>query len=196
MDPGRRATKILIACALAREAETLRGPLETRAHLLVTGLGKRRTEAKLSTHLREDPPELMIFSGVAGQLDPDLKMGDIVVPAVWKFEDGREFAADSRLVERLRSAGWPLQQIGLTVKRPVLRPKRRRELWLEHSASACDMESAAALSVAATEGIPALAVKVISDTADTKLRDFWCCLDDNLKILAKSLDSLLKTLQS
>ncbi len=185
---------ILVGCALQRETRRLDCLRAPRVELLTTGFGQRRTAAGLRRYLDRNRPDLFVFAGTAGQLDPCLQLGTVVCPRSWKLEDGREIPAHAALLERLRSAGWALDEPGLTVRRPVLRPRRRAELWQRHSACVCDMESARALAVAHQFGVPALAVKVVSDTAESSLRDFWRKLDDNLETLAQALQQLLPIL--
>ncbi len=179
---------VLIACALERETQALREVLGKRARYATTGMGMRRTAARLSEVLRGDPPSTLLFCGTAGQLDPSLAMGEVVLPEAWLFEDGRRVEADAELLGRFREAGWSVGPPGLTVRRPVLRPSTRLRLFEKHSACVCDMESAAALETAAQQGVAAVAVKVVSDTAESGLRDFWRHLDANLGRLGKALD--------
>lgn len=180
---------VLIACALERETRALREVLGERARYAATGMGMRPTAARLRDILRDDPPSTLLFCGTAGQLDPSLRLGDVVLPEAWLFEDGRRVEADAGLLARFRDADWSVAPPGLTVRRPVLRPSTRRRLFERHSACVCDMESAAALEVAAERGVAAVAVKVVSDTAESGPRDFWRHLDANLGRLAKALDS-------
>ncbi len=181
----------LVACALEKEVAALRRHLETDCSFLVTGVGARRTRARLEKHFRTQAPSLFIFTGTAGQLDPALTMGQVVCPEAWCRKGGDCFPAAAELVERLRGLGWEIAGQGLTVRFPVVRARSRRKLHQRFGACICDMEAAAALEVAAAFKIPCLAPKVVSDTAASGLLAFWFHFDANLRALAEYLQRLL-----
>lgn len=189
----RHDREILLACALGRETRSLRKQLAKAFQLrwLSTGLGGRRTAAALRREFQLSRPPCMIFSGIAGQLDPELEMGEVVIPSRWRLENGVQIPASPGLIECLQPAATAPCTTGLTVNLPVLRPAQRRALWRQHSAGICDMESAFALQVAYDFAVPAAAVKVISDTAGSGFRDFWKSLDHNLHILGTSLEGVI-----
>jgi len=57
------------------------------------------------------------------------------------------------------------------------------------------MEAGAALQVAASLGVPALAVKVVSDCGDCTFIDFYRNLNRNLQALGIYLQRLVKDLE-
>lgn len=207
---------ILIACALSQEARLLRrflglaqqenaSPVEQpgaagdpsgprrRPEIQVTdtGLGATRTGTCLDRLFRHRRPSRLIFAGTAGQLDPSLPMGFVAIPRRWKFEDGRRFDV-SFPAEGLPEALAPsLVDCGLTVRRPVFRPSTRVRLHREFGASICDMESAAAGQAAQGAGVPFLAAKVVSDTAESSVRDFFRYFETNMEALAEALSRLI-----
>ena len=186
----------LVACALQREVAALRRHLETDCSFLVTGVGARRTRARLEKHFRAQTPSLFIFTGTAGQLDPALSMGQVVCPEAWCRKSGDCFPADAKLIAGLRGLGWEIAGRGLTVSFPVVRARSRRRLHQRFGACICDMEAAAALEVAAAFRIPCLAPKVVSDTAASGLLAFWSHFDANLRALAEYLQRLLASVNS
>lgn len=182
--------KVVIGCALKKEAGILREHLDWDCEFLVTGLGARRTEASLDEYFEIRRPSLFIFTGTAGQLDPDLKMGTVVFPETWCLEDGSCFSADRRAVEALRGKGLQIAGRGLTVPQPVVRKQSRHELHDRHQASICDMEAAFALKVAAHYGVPSVAPKVVSDVAGAALVSYWTNFDANMTKLGHYLNVL------
>lgn len=182
---------LLVACALDKEVEILRRHLSHPCEYLVTGMGRRRTQENLELYFRSRKPSLFLFTGTAGQLDPALEMGRVFFPQTWCLEEGPCFEADGGWVEGLRRQGWEISGRGLTVRFPVARKKARFELYRKHGASICDMEGAVALKVATAFRIPALAPKVISDTAESALVAFWTYFDANMLKLAAYLNRLL-----
>jgi len=199
VDPGRNAAfsdRILVACALRRETDSLRKHLTGCLDFLTTGVGCRRTRKILTRRFQRGPlPAALIFTGTAGQLDPSCPMGTVLCPETWLMDENQQIGQASRqLLEHLRSAGWDLGGIGVTVSLPVWFSSSRLRLFKRTGASLCDMEAAAALQVAAQFGVPALAPKVISDTGDTSFMHFYRNLAKNLEALAAYLQQLLKDL--
>jgi len=168
--------------------------MKTQGEFLVTGLGVDRTLRTLELALEQRSPSILVFTGMAGQLDPTLELGDVILPEEWKLESGTAFRVDQRLADFLGTSGWDVSSTGLTVSSPVVSRKRRLRLYEETGARICDMESAAAMMIADSYEIPCLAPKVVSDTADSGLLAFYREFDRNVGLLAEFLDRLLKTL--
>lgn len=158
---------------------------------VATGLGARRTVGSLTRLFEKERPPFFIFTGTAGQLDPHRAMGEVLLPRSWTFEDGRQYAIDTALLEGSADADWSLCELGLTVAQPIFRARTRLHHFNQLGASICDMESAAVLETAARFGIPCLAPKVVSDTAESGLTAFYSEFEANLKKLARYLDRLL-----
>jgi len=191
MFPGKKHD-LLIACALKKESSALRERLELDCQFLVTGLGARRTERTLQKQFESHVPSLLIFTGTAGQLDPALKMGKVLLPQEWCLEDGACFPIDAGIASALRVSGKvEISGRGLTVSIPVVRAKSRRVLYLEHGAHICDLESAVVLEVARKHSVPCLAPKIVSDTAGSGLSAFWKSFDRNMDILARYVEELV-----
>jgi nucleoside phosphorylase len=189
-------SELLIACALKKEETGLSRDLSAQHRLLVTGLGVDRTLRTLEKTFEERKPSCLVFTGMAGQLDPALELGDVVLPEEWELESGTRFPVDGGLVERLRSLNWEVDGRGVTVSMPVVSRKKRLQLHQKTGARVCDMESAAAMMIAASYEIPCLAPKVVSDTADSGLLAFYRHFDRNIQLLAGYLDRLVEDLES
>ncbi len=189
------AADCLVACALKQESAALENQLGPICQYLVTGLGAKRTRQSLESYFSRSNPKVFVFTGTAGQLDPKLKMGDVVLPEAWCLRDGSRYPADSGLIEQLRGQGWEVSGLGLTVKTPVIRKQAREDLYRLEGASICDLESAIALEVAGRHGIAGLAPKVISDTAESGLLAFWSEFDENMLRLSDYLKKLIQLLE-
>ena len=193
MHPGK--SELLVACALKQESTALQGRLQVDCRFLVTGLGAHRTRKSLESTFQSEPPSLLIFTGTAGQLDPSLGLGQVVFPEEWCLKDGSCFPADADLTSMLREGdGWEIEGRGLTVSTAVLRAKSRLALYRKFGARICDMESAFALQVASRYGVPCLAPKIVSDTAQSGMSIFWREFDSNMDQLAKYLDNLIASI--
>ena len=186
--------ELLIACALKKESSALRGRLGLNCQFLATGLGARRTRQSLQRQFESHVPSLFIFTGTAGQLDPTLAIGEVILPEEWCFEDGSCFPVDVGIVSALRGSG-KISGRGLTVSAPVVRAKSRWDLYRIHGAQICDMESAVALELANNHSVPCLAPKIVSDTAGSGLTAFWKSFDQNMDVLARYVEDLVRSVR-
>lgn len=183
--------ELVVACALRQETDALRAKLNRDIRLITTGLGTDRTARSLESLYEKERPPLLVFTGMAGQLDPALRVGDFVFPEAWALESGTRFEVEPELVEALRAGGWDVTGLGLTVRRPVVKEKQRLRLFRETGARICDMEGAAALMVSRSFGVRCLAAKVVSDTADSGMLSFFRNFDRNIASLAQHLGPLV-----
>jgi len=184
--------KLVIACALKKEATLLRESVGFKYHIEVTGLGPDRTLKNLEAYFEQAAPSALIFTGVAGQLNPDFKMGQIVYPETWRLESGTRFEVNPTLKDWLSEKGIIVAETGITVRKPVVMEKSRLKLFRETGASICDMESAAAMMIADGYGIPCIAPKIISDTGKSGMLDFYRHFDKNMKQMAEETSRLAK----
>lgn len=143
--------------------------------VILTGAGPRQA-AKLASKAicaESDSLSTCISSGLAGALRPEYSVGQVLAARSVFSEDPREdqglqllpgseplisFAADqgARVVERFH-----------TVARVVARAEEKHQLG--RSADAVEMESFEVLRVAAANGVPAVAIRAISDAAGEDL---------------------------
>lgn len=166
------------------------GRLEEREVVVAaTGVGKSMA-ALVTQHLvdRFDPASI-IFSGIAGALNPSFAVGDVVVAADTlqydldaraagfalgqvPFSDYRIIPCDAQLVAaalRSRPAGFRLHR-GRILTGDLFLSRRESgaydHLVDELGGDAVEMEGASAGLVAAVNGVPFLLVRAISDRAD------------------------------
>ena len=188
--------EILIACALEEELNVLRGCLPDSLQFLRTGLGSNRSRRRLEQRIRQRRPSAIIFAGTAGQLDPGVKLGAVIFPERWCFGDGRCYEQSSQLIPFLAARGFPTQGVGLTVSRPVLREGRRLRLHAESRALICDMESAGILAAARELQVSTLALKVVSDTANSGIAGYWREFNSNMERLGKYLRQMIRVIST
>ena len=205
--PGEGAAPTAVVGAMPEEIATLlprlegrvtrqRGPFEVHAGrldghpvlLAVCGVGKVNAAA-LTQQLLADGAARLIFTGVAGGLDPELHVGDLVVS-----RDALQHDVDVRPLgyELGRVPGeplaWPadpaLTQAALDVASSVVHgarvvagrivsgdrfvadPEAARELVRRFGATCAEMEGAAVAQVCARWGVPWVVVRSLSDAAD------------------------------
>ena len=182
-----------VATAVAREGGTLSG---VRVHTAVTGVGKVMAAMTVQRLIDQLQPRAVLMVGVAGGLNPELEIGDVVAAAdtvqhdldatalgiprgTVPFTSYRFIAASPRLL----TYAVQVQLEGKTVSGRAVRLFSGRILtgdqFMSRSAQqqcsylrgelagdAVDMESAAVAQVCAVNKVPHLIVRVISDTAD------------------------------
>lgn len=187
--------KTIIACAMKKEAKGLRKHLGDEYAVVVTGMGPDRTLANLEQVFESAKPSVMVFTGMAGQLDPRVELGQFVFPETWKFESGTEFNVEPFVRNYLRGLGWDISGTGVTVRSPVARKQHRRRLYEKSGAKVCDMESAAAMMIAKAYGVKCVAPKVVSDTAKSGMLALYRYFDRNVEILAERIKELANHLE-
>ena len=144
--------KLLIATGLNREAKLMAGSGVT---VIAGGGDGERLERELEAGSSD--AGLILSSGLAGALDPELMVGDIVL-------DG-----PTALVQRLLAAipeahVGPVQGSDFPIGSIAAKAEARRSGMI-----AVDMESQIARRVAERHGLPCLVARVISDRADQAL---------------------------
>jgi adenosylhomocysteine nucleosidase len=131
--------------------------------LCLSGMVPAISKERVDRYLDSQKLDLMICSGLAGALQPNIVVGDVVVQSA---DQGLTRAAESALKERQLSYHvGPL----VTVSSPVLTPKARRALAKQSGAIAVDMESQTIAALCRERGIPCLAMKGVSDGIDDDL---------------------------
>ncbi len=136
---------ILVTFAVPFESAAFRKtPASRSVRIVHTGVGadRARVAAELALCAEAEPPSQVIVSGFAGALDPDLEIGAIVRDHTHRFSQAPEVLATAAA-----KAAWRA----------------------ETRADVVDMETAAILEVCAAAGVPAMALRVISDRADDDL---------------------------
>lgn len=127
----------------------------------------------------DSKPEIIIFLGTAGALNPYLMVGDVVVadqPNAWNIAKNKQQItafAQGAIHRNQAEEGFLWDNAGvhfhvfkgtiLTWPQPVFSPKERQQLFQLTGAGCVDMEAGAGAHWCEREGIPFLAVKGISD---------------------------------
>ena len=105
--------------------------------------------AATTQHLIDaDQPDAVIFSGIAGNLNTNLHINDVVLGGTLRYLD-----TDMRLVGQFKPG---------TADRPIE----------EYHSDDRLLELAAVAHVAARNDVPALVIRALSDNADTDYEDF------------------------
>jgi adenosylhomocysteine nucleosidase len=156
---------------------------EGRGCLALTGMGEEAAQQAARQVLTLWPPEIIVSLGFGGALLPGLIPGQLVLGASFGRYDPdtgrlRKVGAPApprpllELAASLESAGLPAD-IGCFISTPGIIHKGRQGGSLRGLAQpVLDLETAALAGVAAAAGLPFLALRVITDTADEEIPDF------------------------
>ena len=143
--------------------------------VVLTGAGPRQAKLEISKAIGEeyDSTNLCVSSGLAGALRPQYQLAQILAPRTVFSERAANDPA-SNLIDSSDSLLAFAKDCGATVvdrfysaERAIGRADEKRHLGA--AADAVEMESFEILFAAAAEGIPAVAVRAVSDTVDEDL---------------------------
>ena len=165
-----------------------------RVAVTVGGMGLVNASATTQHLIDAYGPGAVIFSGIAGNLNPALHVNDVVLGRtlryldtdmrlVGQFKPGtadrpiEEYHSDDRLLELADQALNDLNIhhiVGIiaTGNYFVDDPQKVEQVIRETGADAVEMEGAAVAHVAARNDVPALVIRALSDNADTDYEDF------------------------
>ncbi len=179
--------KIILLAALGSEVEPLRKQLPNTP-IYLTGVGKVAAAMNTQRAILQEKPDALVFVGVAGGLNDQLQQLDVVIAedcAQWDVDlrpiNGGELGTlnDGRRFISLDAHGTALalqSAIALGLRAHLGRvisgdsfmadTNKAKQLAQEFTASAIEMEGAAAAQVANDNNIPMVLIRVISDGAN------------------------------
>ena len=160
----------------------------------VGGMGLVNAAATTQHLIDAYHPDAVIFSGIAGNLNRNLHINDVVLGGTLRYLDTdmrlvgqwkpgtadqpvEEFHSDDRLIEVADKVLTDLSVhhitgIIATGNYFVDDPKKVEQVIRETGADAVEMEGAAVAHVAARNGLPVLVIRALSDNADTDYVEF------------------------
>jgi adenosylhomocysteine nucleosidase len=144
-------------------------------NVILTGVGTRQAALEISKVVwgELDTVEFCISSGLAGALQPQYQLGQILAArtlAAERAPDGatcRVLEASVPLLSFAEDCGATLVDRFYSAERVISRAEEKQHLGA--SADAVEMESFAILSKARANGVPGVAIRSISDLADEDL---------------------------
>jgi len=164
---------VLVCFALESEAKPFRKLIRDRAdvHVLVTGMAQCNTERAIDAALKSFCPSRVFTCGVAGALNPELRVGDVLF-----------VTNDERMAAHLRSAGAK-SGIITCENRIVITREQKAALRERTKADAVEMESAFIQRACGSQKTPCATVRAISDSANEDLpMDFNLVWNDRQEI--------------
>jgi adenosylhomocysteine nucleosidase len=141
--------------------DSIRGNLHGQpVAVLHTGVGAASCRESLNAFLRAESFDYLISAGLAGALDPELKLGDLLIAENYSSR----VLLESPHVD-LQDASIYLADV-VTAPRIVEAKEAREKLALESGAAAVDMETAVIAKACADHDVPMMSLRAISDTLD------------------------------
>ena len=197
----------LIAKSLTHVTHTAKGSLDIvsgtvdsfgsdviKVAATVGGMGLVNAAATTQLLIDEIAPDAVIFSGIAGNLNRNLHINDVVLGGTLRYLDTdmrlvgqwkpgteqqpvEEFHSDDRL---LSLADQALSAMGVTHIIGIIAsgnyfvdtPAQIAKVIHDTGADAVEMEGASVAHVAARNEVPALVIRALSDNADTDYEEF------------------------
>jgi adenosylhomocysteine nucleosidase len=154
---------VRLAAAEAYRARS--GDIELMA--LVTGAGPENAAREAARALGDGRYDLVISSGVAGGLRPEHRPGTVLAARrVRRLADGRELVPAAEWTERAVEQG-AREAVFVTADHVAGTASEKRRLG--ETADAIEMESFAVLDAAARHGVPAAAIRAVSDPVEAEL---------------------------
>lgn len=180
---------------------------DVRVRIACTGVGPQRA-ARATEQIAATKPAAIIATGLAGALSAAIRPGTLILPHEIRAEHGGggadevskegadETSAEGNGEKTLHPAAELLAtaraSIGgdristttgrlVSVAHPVTRPHQKHSLQKTSGAIAVDMESHAVLRVAEAHGVPALALRGVSDGSSDALPELGDADPERLK---------------
>ena len=158
--------------------------------LVQSGLGKVNAAVVSTLLIEKFECELLLFSGVAGGIDPGIKIGEVIIgESLIQYDYGTlknrellpfrpgsiptgesknelEYSLDPKIKHKIK-VSLPNVRMGIILTGDVFLQceETQKELFEKYGAQAIDMEGAAVAQVAEQFGIPAIVVRCLSDLA-------------------------------
>jgi adenosylhomocysteine nucleosidase len=133
----------------------------------LTGMGQTHA-LEAAQHVLPERPDICISAGLAGALQGEYKAGDVLAARLVSEVDEPVAVASHRdLLSAAKDCG--ARQIERFVTSNTLVTRADEKRYLGAQAEAVEMESYVILAEAARCGVPAVAIRAISDSADFNL---------------------------
>jgi adenosylhomocysteine/aminodeoxyfutalosine nucleosidase len=185
--------------------------------LAYSKIGKVNAALSATVMIEKFKIKKLLFSGVAGAIDEDLKIGDLIIATktaqhdvdltVFGYEPG--FIPESRVFfecdKNLNDLAFDVaRKLNIKLKSGIIASgdqfihSQEKKEWIKKTfnASAIEMEGAAVGCVCFNENIPFFMLRSISDTAEEGAGvDFDEFLEESSKVSAKFLVEMLRELK-
>jgi nucleoside phosphorylase len=149
--------------------------------IIISGVGRKGSERATRILIDSFNPDLIVTTGYAGSLTPDLVVGDVVVSTKAVSESGNRvdfIKPDLPIVSDPGKFGTIL-----TVDRFIGSVTEKRDFGERLGASMVDMESLYIGRIANEKGVACLGVRVISDDLKNEVPKMYGVLNDEGEVI-------------
>ena len=195
--PARQSTMSPRYCLVVASVAEYRAAVDILQHLpssqcdvVKCGIGAVGFNESFSARLEDNDYAAVIIAGLCGGLSPELERGDRVIYDNCRTANG-SVDLDSALTTKLLGGLKCAHGTGFTVSNVVTSAKAKRDLWREFGALAVDMETFQVASICRDRSVPAVCVRVVSDSSDEDLPDFNRVLSRDGEIIGWRVPSVL-----
>jgi adenosylhomocysteine nucleosidase len=173
---------------------------ERNCVLITTGWGRKRAGEATSVLITESKPEVLISFGIAGAVNSDLQIGDVVISSKSCILEN-DMPGQVRQLESLSDGAWnaandelsPYKNqlcIGTAVTTHGSQVVLQKDD--EFPNPILEMETAGIAQVAANEGIPLVSIRSISDNPQAPIPiDIAAAMDEDDNLLVSKLVSMV-----
>ncbi len=158
-------------------------------HFFRTGIGSELAAENLALYLKEYMPDRILNLGLAGSLNPEIKVGQIF---------NIHQIIDEMTSEKLDLPAFgPVKSIVnarlVTVRKAVNDIKKRHDIKIKYNADLVDMEAYQLAKISAAASIPFHSYKIVSDQADQDAEKMF--MNNYKKLCFRLFDNINPLLQ-
>ncbi|HKF53488.1 MAG TPA: hypothetical protein VKB26_14325 [Candidatus Acidoferrales bacterium] len=163
---------------------------EAQVRVALTGVGGVRAK-KVAGAALGWRPDICVAAGLAGSLREEYRVGQILAARdVMELESSRIVAMDEALLRSAQACGAETVDRLLTASTMITSAEGKKRLG--RMAAAVEMESFSVLTEAAAHGVPAIAIRAISDDVDEDLpMNFDGILDESGNVIKSKIASAI-----
>ena len=204
---------IILKKMTGKEVSVIAGMTFTKGNIhgmdaVLATCGVSKVNAALFTQIMIDhfSPDCILFTGVAGSMDPTVKQMDLVIADKLTFHDVNPrqlefcfpnqvwFKTDEELTDRIRlNAKGSILGAVITGDQFITSKEYKRKLKKKYpEAVAVEMEGCAVAHACFVNGVPFAIIRCISDLADNRAEDSYDAFEK--KAAEKSAKVILKTI--
>lgn len=170
--------------------DTLRHLPSSQVDVVKCGIGAIGFNDSFRARLENNDYAAVIIAGFCGGLSPELERGDrVIYDSCRTANDSVDM--DAQLTTKLLAGLNCAHGTGLTFSSVVTSARAKRDLWREFGALAVDMETFQVASICRDRSVPAVCVRVVSDSSDEDLPDFNRVLSRDGEIIGWRVPSVL-----
>jgi len=153
-------------------------PKGTDIVVIKTGVGISNARAATKFLIKNFNTRIIINTGIAGAIKPDLKIGDIIIGKDIIYDDtngqnypNKRYDSNNKIIKLIEHALTDMGKtwhsgIIVSTDKPLFSIEKKNNMHMKYNADAVDMEASGIIEVCNDNEIPFISIKSISDYAD------------------------------